>query len=538
MKDTLKKALIMVLVVLLAMSAFTGCGGSSAGSAGSSGSGSAGSAAAPSGGTAAADTGAKSKDFVYVSGTEALTLDPAMITDSNTGRIARQIHDVLFERVENSEIVPMLATEATEIEDGLVWNVKLVEGATFHCGEPFNAAAVKYSFERLIAPETASPKASALAGLDYVEIVNDYEVNLHLKARSLMFLGSMTNYAASIICPKCAEEHGLEGYGTHPCGTGPLKFDHWEPGIELVMTANNDYWGPKPTVDSVTFRGISEDSSRVMMVKTGDADVIAGVPPTLVENLEGDESVTIFTLPGYRTIQIGMQTERGPLSDIRVRQAITYAIDRHSIIDNVMHGMATFPSGLISTVVQYSNPDLDPHDYNPEKAKELLAEAGYPNGFSTTLMTPEGRYAMDRQVAEVVQSMLAEVGIIAEVQVRDWGSFSSIIDEGTMDLYLIGVGNSSGDAEYNFHTHYGVGGGQSYTRTNIPAMEEIRLNLGTSKDNEERRERLFKMAELLNDNFSSVPLYYEHQFFALRSDISGFKLYPNEQIKLAYLVRN
>lgn len=479
----------------------------------------------------------KSKSFVYVSGTEALTLDPAMITDSNTGRIARQIHDVLFERVENSEIVPMLATEASEVGDGTVWNVKLRDDVYFHCGEKFTAAAVKYSYERLIAPETASPKASALQGLDYVEIVNDYEVNIHLKARSLMFLGSMTNYAASIICPVCGEKFGHADYGTNPCGTGPLKFDHWEPGIELVMTANENFWGEKPTVEKVTFRAISEDSSRVMMVQTGDADVIAGVPPTLVQILQMDSNVVMNTLPGYRTIQIAMNTEKGVLQDKRVREAITYAIDRESIIANIMRGMATFPSGLISTVVQYAHPDLDPRNYDPEKAKALLAEAGYPNGFSISLMTPEGRYAMDRQVAEVVQSMLSEVGITVTLDVRDWGSYSDLIDRGDMELYLIGVGNSSGDAEYNFHTHYGVGGGQNYTRTNIPEFEAIRATLGESKDNEERKEKLYKMAELLNENFSSVPLYYEHQFFAVRADTDGFILYPNEQIKLAYLVR-
>ena len=479
----------------------------------------------------------KSRDFVFVSGTEATTLDPAMISDANTGRIMRQIHDLLLERVEESEIVPMLATDCTESEDGLSWNIKLRDDAKFHCGEPFNAAAVKYSFERLVDPATGSPKASALGAMDYVEIVNDYEVIVHLKKRSLQFPGTLTNYNTSIVCPKCAEEYGVDGYGTHPCGTGPLRFDHWEPGIELVMNGNPDYWGETPTVDTVTFKGISEDSSRVMMVKTGDADVIAGVPPTLVDNLTSDSSVNMITEPGYRSIMICMQTERPPLNDVRVRAAVAYAIDKKSIIDNVMRGMATYPSGLISTVVQYSNPNLDPHNYDVEKAKALLAEAGFPSGFSTTLMTPEGRYPMDRQVAEVVQQMLSDVGITAEVNVRDWGSFQSTMKDGDMDLFLLGIGNSSGDAELNFDNQYSVSGGSNYTRTNIPELEEIKANLGTCKDNEERKERLYKMQELLNDNVSAATLYYEHQFFALRSDIDGFKLYPNEQLKLAFLKR-
>ena len=144
---------------------------------------------------------------------------------------------------------------------------------------------------------------------------------------------------------------------------------------------------------------------------------------------------------------------------------------------------------------------------------------------------------MDRQVAEVVQQMLSDVGITAEVNVRDWGSFQSTMKDGDMDLFLLGIGNSSGDAELNFDNQYSVSGGSNYTRTNIPELEEIKANLGTCKDNEERKERLYKMQELLNDNVSAATLYYEHQFFALRSDIDGFKLYPNEQLKLAFLKR-
>ncbi len=479
---------------------------------------------------------AKNKDFIYVSGTEATHLDPHRITDTNSGRILRQIHDSLFKRVENSVIVPNLAIEATEA-DHVTWKIKLREGVFFHCGEPFTSKAVKYTWERLLDPATASARRSSLPNIKSIECSGDYEVVVNLTKRSMMFPGIMAIDSNAVICPVCGPKYGLKDYSMHPCGTGALKFDHWNPGIELVMVRNGKWWGGEPKVDRVTFKVLNEDATRVMMVRTGDADVVAGVPAVLVSNLEAAPDVALTTVPGYRTIHIGCNQTKELFSDVRVRQALNYAIDKRAIINNLFKGMAEYPSGFVSTSIEYANPNINMYEYNPGKAKELLAEAGYPNGFSCQLMTPEGRYPMDRQVSEVIQAMLAAVGIKADIQVRDWGAFQEQLTTFKTELYFLGLGNAAGDAEYSFVQFFAPGAGQNYSGINDPAINQIMGNISNSRDMEERKQSLYKIQEIFMENAHVLPLYYEHQIFATRADIKGFRLFPNEQLELWDLER-
>lgn len=477
-------------------------------------------------------------EFVYVSGVEPTTMDVHLCTDANTSRILLQVHETLYKRNEDAEVIPLLAESAEESEDGMSWTIKLKEGIQFHDGTPFNAEAVKYSFDRLVAPETGSAKASALKNVESVEVLGDYEVKINLKGRDLVFLASLTNYSTAIMSPTAGEKYGLEDYTNHPAGTGPLKMESWEPGIQMTLVKNENYWGEEPTVDKLTVKAIAEDSSRVMMIKTGDADVVAGVPPTLVPDLQSDSNVEMMIKPGYRTIFIGMNNGAEPFNDIRVRQAVNYAINKKSIIDNVLHGLATYPSnGFESTAIQYSAENLDAHEQDIEKAKELLKEAGYPDGFQTEIMTPEGRYPMDRQVAEVVQGMLAEIGIQAEVKIADWGAYQEALTAKNTKMFLLGKGSSTGDPEFDFLMHGITDGGQNHYQFSNERVDELLKGLSGAADIEERAEMLKEVQTIWNDEFVIAPLYYENQFYAVRANVSGLKVYPNELADLAWLVR-
>lgn len=479
---------------------------------------------------------AKNRDFIYVSGTEATHLDPHRITDTNSGRILRQIHDSLFKRVENSVIVPNLALEATET-DHTTWKIKLREGVFFHCGEPFTSQAVKYTWERLLDPATASARRSSLPNIQSIECLGDHELVVKLTRRSMMFPGIMAIDSNAIICPVCGPKYGLKDYTMNPCGTGALRFQHWNPGIELVMVRNDKWWGGEVKVDRITFKVLNEDATRVMMARTGDADVVAGVPAVLVSNLKAVPDVALTVVPGYRTIHIGYNQTKEPFNDIRIRQAINYAIDKRAIINNLFKGMAEYPSSFVSTSIEYAHPNLNMYEYNPAKAKELLAEAGYPNGFDCKLMTPEGRYPMDRQVSEVVQAMLAEVNIKADIQVRDWGAFQEQLTTSKTELYFLGLGNAAGDAEYSFVQFFAKGAGQNYAGIDNAVINQMLSDISNSKDMEERKQSLYKIQEILLENAHVAPLYYEHQVFATRANIKGFRLFPNEQIELWDLER-
>ncbi|MEY8339293.1 ABC transporter substrate-binding protein [Lachnospiraceae bacterium 62-35] len=531
MRKALRKgmAAAVVLMALLGMSA---CGKNSATEEGQPG----GQAAVQ---EESGDKSEGSREFVYVSGVEPATMDVHLCTDANTSRILLQVHETLYKRDEDAEVIPLLAESATESEDGLSWVIKLKEGISFHDGTPFNAEAVKYSFDRLVNPDTGSAKASALANVESVEVLSDYEVKMNLKGKDLVFLASLTNYSTAIMSPEAGEKYGLGDYTNHPSGTGPLKMESWEPGIQMVLVKNENYWGEEPTVDKLIVKAIAEDSSRVMMIKTGDADVVAGIPPTLAQDLQNDSNVEMIIRPGYRTIFIGMNNGVSPFDDIRVRQAVNYAIDKKAIIDNVLHGLANYPSnGFESPAIQYAAESLDAHERDIEKAKALMKEAGYPDGFQTEIMTPEGRYPMDRQVAEVVQGMLAEIGIQAEVKISDWGAYQDALTAKNTKMFLLGKGSSTGDPEFDFLMHGITGGGQNHYQFSDSRVDDLLNGLSQAADIEERAEMLKEVQTIFNDACVIAPLYYENQFYAVRSNVSGIKIYPNELADLAWLTRN
>lgn len=530
----MKKLMALTLALLMLTTVLTGCGNKSGNNSGQN--------SGNSGNSGTSDGGAveTSNEFTFVMGTEPTTMDVHFCTDAATSRILLQVHETLFKWDEASEnVIPWLVETSTEAEDGLSWTFKLKEGVKFHDGTDFNAEAVKYNFDRLLNPETGSSKASALQGVTSIEVLGDYEVKINLDGRNLIFEQTLTNYSTAIMSPTACEEYGLEGYTNHPAGTGPLKMESWDPGVEMILVKNEDYWGEEPTTDKLTVKAVSEDSSRVMMAMTGDADISWGISPALVENLEGNDDVTVHTTTGYRTIYIAINQEYGPLADPNVRAAINYAINKREIVDNILYGVGgTYPSGFESSAVANAATDLDPYEEDLEKAKQLLADAGYPDGFDIKLNTPEGRYAMDRQIAEAVQYMLAEIGINAEIEVLEWGTYQQkmLAKDGTQ-LFLLGKGSSTGDVEFDFLMHVLSTGGQNYYGINNARVDEILNNLSKAATVEERAEMLYEAQKIVNDEYDFATLYYENQIVATRSDIQGMVIYSNETADLAWLTR-
>ena len=282
------------------------------------------------------------------------------------------------------EFVPALATEWSTSEDGRTWTFRLREGVKFHDGADFNAEAVKYNFERILDPEIGSPRRSMIEMVEKVEVVDEYTVAITTKTPFGPFLAQISSYNLGMLSPTTAGERG-KGYAQNPAGTGPFKLKAWEPGDTLIFEANQDYWGGKPAIDELVFRVVPEDSTRIMLLKSGDVDAIAGVPAFEVETLKGDQNVVLISLPGFRTIYVGMNCQQKPFDDPRVRQAVNYAIDRQAIVDHLLRGVATVGVGPESTSIPGSVKDLPPYGRDVEKAKALLAEAGYPDGFSTVM---------------------------------------------------------------------------------------------------------------------------------------------------------
>ena len=305
------------------------------------------------------------------------TLDPQFVTDVPTSRIVMHIHETLVKPDEAGAMQPALATSWSTSDDKLTWTFKLRQGVRFHDGTPFNAAAVKATFERIRDPATASPRRSALAAITESNR-RRLSIALRTKEPFAPLVAQISAYNLAIISPAQVQKAG-KGYRAEPAGTGPFRLKSWQPGERIMLARNDDYWGEKPKLDALETRVVPEDSARVLLLLSGEADVIASVPTVMLKRLEGSSAVKVLRKTGYRTIYVGLNNALPPFNDRRVREAVAHAIDVQALQRGVLSGVGKLGGGFESPVIGGAK-EIAPRPHDPAKARKLLAEAGHPNG--------------------------------------------------------------------------------------------------------------------------------------------------------------
>ncbi len=378
-------------------------------------------------------------------GTDAVRLDPADMVDNASETVLRHIMDGLVEFDEKVNILPCLAKSWEISEDGTVYTFYLHKGIRFHDGTPFNAEAVAFNFNRII---TQNLRRTALFQpyINSVTAADEHVVVFKLFAPFGAFLNHLAHGAALIQSPKAVETWGAE-VGRHPVGTGPFKFVKWVPGDHIILEANAEYWKGRPYLDRIVFQVVPEAATRVFRIESGEALVATRVPPTEVPRLQANPNVEVMIRQTNRVIYIGMNNQKPPFTDVRVRQAVNYAIDKELLCQSILGGYAD-PADSPLAPLTWGYYSTGGYPYDPEKAKALLGEAGYPNGFETTLHTPKGRYLMDYETALAVQAMLAEVGIKARVQVMEWAAYLSMLERREQEMFLLGWAPSTADGDW------------------------------------------------------------------------------------------
>ena len=366
--------------------------------------------------------------LTYAAGSATQTLDPQFITDVTTFRGVGTMYEALTKQDENGKIGPGLATSWTVSPDKRTWTFKLRPGVTFHDGTPFNAQAVKFTYDRILNPATGSPRRSTLAMVESTAVVDDLTFRLTTKEPFAPLLAQLSAYNVYILSPTHVTKEGAN-FSKTASGTGPFKLQSWQPGEKLTVVRNDKYWGEKPRLDSVVFSVVPEDSARTLLLLSGQADVISELPYVMVKKLGSLDAVRVVRKPGYRTIYIGMNLAVAPFNDIRVRQAVGYAINKPALVQGVLSGIGTLGGSLESSVIEGTAKGLQPYPYDPAKAKKLLAEAGHPNGFTTDFLVTTGRYNMDRQVAEAIQGQLAAVGIKLNIVSPEFGAYLAALNK-------------------------------------------------------------------------------------------------------------
>ena len=449
-------------------------------------------------------------------GVDATALDPNWHVETPTGNICRQFYETLFDRDAKLKIVPRLATGFERVSEN-VWRIKLRKGVKFHNGEPFDARSVKFSLEQIKKPEYASRQAPFFTWLDRVEIVDPHTVEIHTNQPYPVVI-ELLAWLGSMLPPQLAAEKGIDWFKTHAVGTGPYTFVRWAKGEEVVGEANPDYWGGAPAIKTVVFRPIPENTTRVAALQTGEVDLIVNVPPHMLKLVEGDARLRVGRVPSARFITVFLDTRYAdsPLKDKRVRQAINHAVNVDGIIASVMEGQGTRIAGLLTPMHFGYDPAVKPRETDRRKAKQLLAEAGYPDGFTINFDAPDGRYVNDKQVAEAIAGELAKVGIKVNLNVQEWGNYiGKIVTHKAGPMWLIGWGNAMFDADNTYTPLVHSSALLSYT--NDPELDRL-IDAARSTFDPARRQALYRDVALrLNDEANYLFLYQQTDLYGINN---------------------
>ncbi|HEY7816693.1 MAG TPA: ABC transporter substrate-binding protein, partial [Vicinamibacteria bacterium] len=327
--------------------------------------------------------------LVFAPSADARTLDPHNTTDSQSDQVIWMIYNALIRYDVDMKIVPDLALSWKVAEDDVTWTFELRKDVRFHDGSRFDAQAVKANFERVLDPEQGHNRRDLFAPIERVEVVDDFTVNIVTRYPFGAFEPMMAHVSAAIRSPAKDDS-----------GTGPYKLRSWRKDLELVLERNDDYFGEKGKLDTVVYRPIPEAASRVIALESGDVDVITQIPPADLNRLESEPEIRVKKTVSIGAQQFRFHCKRKPFTDPRVRQAVSYAIDRRSILENLMPGMAEPSTGPLTPRIR-GRADLGEIPYDPDKAAELLAEAGYPDGFKTKITTTP-RYNMGVELAQAI----------------------------------------------------------------------------------------------------------------------------------------
>ncbi|MEV0072658.1 ABC transporter substrate-binding protein [Amycolatopsis sp. NPDC050768] len=347
------------------------------------------------------------------------TLDPQKQGDLTSMNVLINMFDTLTTRGPDNQLKPGLALSWSS-PDPLTWRFKLRPGVKFHNGEPCDAKAVAFSINRLLDPATKSP----IVELRYVKqavVVDPLTVDLRCSEADPIIPAKVSLFGGVAVPPEYLKQVGSAGFAKHPVGTGPFTFEEFERDHQLRMRANPAYWGGKPAYDELVFLPMADPSSALASLQSDEVDIVAGLTPDAALQIQGYPGVEIRHFPGIRTSYLSLDTSQGPLRDVRVRQALNHAVDVPLLIKAVLDGKAREVPTMFPRESFGFDPSITPYTRDLGEAKRLLAEAGYANGFDTSISA----LTADSNVAEAISGLLAKVGVRARVDLVDSGTYTS-----------------------------------------------------------------------------------------------------------------
>ncbi|MFW6180171.1 MAG: ABC transporter substrate-binding protein [Spirochaetota bacterium] len=506
--------------------------------------------------------------LIFGSAGDVARLDPGDVTDGESIQRMDNIFESLVEYEPGStEIQPGLAESWEISEDGTEITFNLRRGVKFHDGTGFNADAVVFSLARQYDPDHPYHQYGEWAYWGYmfsdverVEKIDDYTVKIHMKEPNASIMTSLAMFTCAIVSPANAEKWKEDAFA-HPVGTGPFKFVEWVKDDHITLEAFDDYWKGRPALDRLIFRVIPDPSARLLALERGDIHGMEYPNPADFDRIETNDELVLMSEPGMNIGYLAMNAGYGyrdankngvrdpdepwvktpgyhePLTKKKVRQAVNMAIDKQSIVDNIYLGTATVAKNGMPPFMLGYNDDIRDYPYDPERARELLAEAGYPDGFEVTLyVMPVSRpYMFDPpKIGEAIQSYLAAVGITVNFYQVDWATYLQETEAGNHQMCLLGWTGDNGDPDNFMNVLYGpnatsIGSAGNYGFYNDMKAQELLTAALRTFDTEERARYYRQAQEMIHESANWVYLAHANQNLAFRRGVKGYVMHPTSR---------
>ncbi|MBI4276886.1 MAG: hypothetical protein HY660_00395 [Armatimonadetes bacterium] len=441
------------------------------------------------------------------------SLDPHMDTLSSSQAIFGNLYDALVNLDANNNVVPALAVWWKWVNETTL-EMKLRRGVKFHNGKEFTADDAVFTLKRMLQREDPVRTRSWIVGIVKDVVAPDAQTVRIITEQPDAVL--LRRIAAWLIVPRDTfTQVGRVQFGLNPVGTGPYRFVEWVKNDRVVVQAYDQYWRGRPKIDRLVFKPIPEDYGRFAALKTGVVDLVANVPPERVKEMEADPRLKVETVHSSRTIFVGINTWVRPFTDRRVRQALNYGVNVQELIDTILQGRAYRNPGPINQMVFGYHKGLKPYPYDPERARRLLREAGYPQGFDTVLTGPVGRYLKDKEMQEAIVGQLQRIGVRARLDLRpEWARFfGPWLRKEMQGLYFLGFGGIILDADYLLGGHFHSKRRGLYY--NHPDSDRL-IELGMSTLNEKTRlDTYARLQEFLLEEAPWIFLYDQQDIYGI-----------------------
>lgn len=464
---------------------------------------------------------------------DAVSLDPQHTNDNASYSVEKPMLEGLIGFNEKMEQVPQLAERWDASPDARVYTFYLRKGVKFHDGTPFNAAAVKANFDRVRNPDNKLRRYTLYKVISQIDVIDEYTVRFTLAEPFGAMIATFAHPAGGINSPTAVQKYGQD-YGKNPVGTGPFKFEEWVPNDHITLVKNPDYWDKSNAakVDKIIVKPVPEDGTRIAMLQKGDAQFINAVPYSMAEVVKKDPNLHLAESESVYTFWVAMNAQKKPFSDVRVRQAMNYAVNKEAIIKAVLRGHGKPADSPLAPRVWGYTP-VKSYPYDPAKAKALLAEAGYPNGFKTLL---RGVAQTDpKEIMVAIQGQLKQVGVDVEVVSMPAAALSADrfkpLEENRGEMDYAGWSPSTGDADWGIRplltkdnwppTNFTIG---FYSN---PKVEELVKAALQTSDAAKRKAAYAEAQRIIVDDCPWIFLWVNYLLGGSRANVAGISIQPD-----------